>query len=97
MLGAGPNGSFNAKGCRPLIKPLIRHVCLTGAACVSAGTTDTVVGVAGTLVVLPCRVEAVLQSGDDVCWGRGKPSLFSCHNSVIHQAAGEVTYRKSDR
>lgn len=63
----------------------------------SAETTETVVGVAGTRVVLPCRVEAVLQSGAEVCWGRGKPSLFSCHNAVIHQAAGQVTYRKSDR
>ncbi|XP_075888197.1 hepatitis A virus cellular receptor 1 homolog [Nelusetta ayraudi] len=80
----------------PLVLRTFSSVCLL-TACVSAGTTDTVVGVAGTLVVLPCRVEAELQSGDEVCWGRGKPSLLSCHNSVIHQAAGEVTYRKSDR
>lgn len=66
-------------------------------ACVSAVTMETVVGVAGRRVMLPCRVEAVSQRGVEVCWGRGEPSLFSCHSTVIHTAGDQVTYRKSYR
>lgn len=58
---------------------------------------ETVVGVAERRVMLPCRVEAVSQRGVEVCWGRGEPSLFSCHSTVIHTAGDQVTYRKSYR
>ncbi|XP_023197694.1 hepatitis A virus cellular receptor 1 homolog [Xiphophorus maculatus] len=65
--------------------------------CVSAVATETVVGVAGQVVKLPCRLEEARQSGVEVCWGRGKPSLFTCHNTLINGAGGQVTYRQSDR
>ncbi|XP_074528875.1 hepatitis A virus cellular receptor 2 homolog [Halichoeres trimaculatus] len=60
-------------------------------------STDTVVGVAGRRVMLPCRAEAVNQPGVEVCWGRGEPSLFTCHNTVLITAEGRTTYRKSYR
>ncbi|XP_030293089.1 hepatitis A virus cellular receptor 1-like isoform X2 [Sparus aurata] len=64
---------------------------------VSAVTTETVVGVAGRRVKLPCLSEAVSQRGVEVCWGRGEPSLFTCHNTVINAAGDQVSYRKSYR
>ncbi|XP_036975686.1 hepatitis A virus cellular receptor 1-like [Acanthopagrus latus] len=64
---------------------------------VSAVTTETVVGVAGRRVKLPCRSEAASQRGVEVCWGRGEPSLFTCHNTVINAAGDQVSYRKSYR
>ncbi|XP_040907962.1 hepatitis A virus cellular receptor 2 homolog [Toxotes jaculatrix] len=73
-------------------------VCvLTGPARVSAVTMETVVGVAGRRVMLPCRSDAVSQSGVEVCWGRGEPSLFTCHNTVINTAGDQVSYRRSYR
>ncbi|XP_033503894.1 hepatitis A virus cellular receptor 2 homolog isoform X3 [Epinephelus lanceolatus] len=71
-------------------------VCVLTAG-VSAVTTETVVGVAGRKVTLPCRLEAVGQKGVEVCWGRGEPSLFTCHNTVINTAGDQVLYRKSYR
>ncbi|XP_042339343.1 hepatitis A virus cellular receptor 1 homolog, partial [Plectropomus leopardus] len=71
-------------------------VCVLPAG-VSAVTTETVVGVAGRKVTLPCRSEAARKRGLDVCWGRGEPSLFTCHNTVIHTAGDQVSYRKSYR
>ncbi|XP_069395545.1 T-cell immunoglobulin and mucin domain-containing protein 4-like isoform X2 [Paralichthys olivaceus] len=47
--------------------------------------------------MLPCRSEAVKQSGVEVCWGRGEPSLFTCHNILINTAGDNVSYRKSYR
>uniref|UniRef100_A0A8C4EZH1 Ig-like domain-containing protein n=1 Tax=Dicentrarchus labrax TaxID=13489 RepID=A0A8C4EZH1_DICLA len=39
----------------------------------------------------------VSQKGVEVCWGRGEPSLFTCHNTVINGAGEQITYRKSYR
>ncbi|XP_020489064.2 T-cell immunoglobulin and mucin domain-containing protein 4 isoform X1 [Labrus bergylta] len=64
---------------------------------VAGVTTETVVGVAGRRVTLPCRTEAVSQTGVEVCWGRGEPSLFTCHNTLINTAGDQTTYRKSYR
>ncbi|XP_068188031.1 hepatitis A virus cellular receptor 1-like isoform X2 [Antennarius striatus] len=64
---------------------------------VSAVTTDTVVGMAGKRVTLPCRLEAERQRGVEVCWGRGEPSVFTCHNAVVNTAGRKVTYKKSYR
>ncbi|XP_044226094.1 T-cell immunoglobulin and mucin domain-containing protein 4-like isoform X1 [Thunnus albacares] len=73
-------------------------VCvLTVPACVSAVTSETVVGVAGRSVTLPCRSEAMRQSGVGLCWGRGEPTLFTCRDILIKTAGDQVTYRKSDR
>lgn len=72
-------------------------MCVSAAACVLAVTTETVVGVAGRTVALPCRLEAVKQGGVEVCWGRGQPSLFTCHNTLINSAGELVTYRRSYR
>uniref|UniRef100_A0A8C9WXW6 Ig-like domain-containing protein n=1 Tax=Sander lucioperca TaxID=283035 RepID=A0A8C9WXW6_SANLU len=82
--------------------PLLLHtftcVCvLTATAVVAAVTTETMVGVAGRRVTLPCRSEAVRGGGVEVCWGRGEPSLFTCHNAVINAAGDQLTYRKSHR
>ncbi|KAM4726646.1 hepatitis A virus cellular receptor 2 homolog [Anableps anableps] len=82
--------------------PLLLH-CLTSVwvlsvpFCMSAVATETVVGVAGQVVKLPCRLEEARQSGVEVCWGRGKPSLFTCHNTLINVAGDKVTYRQSHR
>ncbi|XP_076606935.1 uncharacterized protein LOC143332943 [Chaetodon auriga] len=82
----------------PLLLHTFTSVCLFSAlARVSAVTTETVVGVAGRKVMLPCRSEAANQRGVEVCWGRGEPSLFTCHNAVIYTAGGQTTYRKSYR
>lgn len=58
---------------------------------------ETVVGVAGRKVTLPCQVEAADRRGVEVCWGKGKPSLFTCHNAVINAAGGQVSFRESYR
>ncbi|KAF6729389.1 Hepatitis A virus cellular receptor 1 [Oryzias melastigma] len=67
------------------------------AARVSAMATETVVGVAGRDVTLPCRCGAAEQGDVEVCWGRGEPSLFTCHNAVISGTGNHVTYRRSNR
>ncbi|XP_005949988.1 T-cell immunoglobulin and mucin domain-containing protein 4-like isoform X1 [Simochromis diagramma] len=78
--------------------PPLHAVCVLSAlTCVSAVTMETVVGHVGTKVMLPCRTGAGKQGGVEVCWGRGKPSLFTCHNAVINSAAARITYRKSQR
>uniref|UniRef100_A0A3B5MMM7 Ig-like domain-containing protein n=1 Tax=Xiphophorus couchianus TaxID=32473 RepID=A0A3B5MMM7_9TELE len=81
------------------MEKLLKHpsVSVSVALCVSAVATETVVGVAGQVVKLPCRLEEARQSGVEVCWGRGQPSLFTCHNTLINGAGGQVTYRQSDR
>uniref|UniRef100_A0A672ZEF7 Ig-like domain-containing protein n=1 Tax=Sphaeramia orbicularis TaxID=375764 RepID=A0A672ZEF7_9TELE len=56
-----------------------------------------VVGVAGGRVLLPCRSAAANQDGVEVCWGRGEPSLFTCHNTVMNSKGGVVKYRSSNR
>uniref|UniRef100_A0A3B5KFB8 Ig-like domain-containing protein n=1 Tax=Takifugu rubripes TaxID=31033 RepID=A0A3B5KFB8_TAKRU len=55
------------------------------------------VGFAGRKVRLPCRTQAAGQGGLEVCWGRGEPSVFNCHNAVINAVGNRVTYRKSYR
>uniref|UniRef100_A0A672ZFF4 Ig-like domain-containing protein n=1 Tax=Sphaeramia orbicularis TaxID=375764 RepID=A0A672ZFF4_9TELE len=69
----------------------------TGPMVVLASTTETVVGVAGGRVLLPCRSAAANQDGVEVCWGRGEPSLFTCHNTVMNSKGGVVKYRSSNR
>ncbi|XP_008296934.1 hepatitis A virus cellular receptor 2 homolog [Stegastes partitus] len=64
---------------------------------VLAVTMETAVGVAGQVVTLPCRHETANQRGVEVCWGRGKPSLFTCHNTVIDSNGQQITYRRSHR
>ncbi|XP_012722070.2 uncharacterized protein LOC105929023 [Fundulus heteroclitus] len=82
----------------PLLLHSLASLCvLSGPFPVSAVATDTVVGVAGQVVELPCRLEEASKSGVDVCWGRGKPSLFTCHNTLINAAGDQVTYRQSRR
>ncbi|XP_035034834.2 hepatitis A virus cellular receptor 1 isoform X1 [Hippoglossus stenolepis] len=81
-----------------LLLHIFTCICvLTALACVSLATTETVVGTAGRRVTLPCRSEAVKRSGVEVCWGRGEPSLFTCHNILINMAGDDVSYRKSYR
>ncbi|XP_056450404.1 hepatitis A virus cellular receptor 1 homolog isoform X2 [Gadus chalcogrammus] len=60
-----------------------------------AVATETVVGVAGRRVTLPCSAEAESKGG--VCWGRGKPSLFACHNALLITNGVQVTHRASYR
>ncbi|XP_058482862.1 hepatitis A virus cellular receptor 1 homolog isoform X3 [Solea solea] len=73
-------------------------VCvLTVPAHVSTHTTETVVGVAGRKVTLPCRAEAEKQRDVEVCWGRGEPSVFTCHNTVIYATGDKISYRRSYR
>ncbi|KAM9332772.1 hepatitis A virus cellular receptor 2 homolog [Pholidichthys leucotaenia] len=78
-----------------LLLQIFTCVCLLSG--VSAVTTETVVGVVGGKVNLPCRLAAAKQGGVEVCWGRGEPSLFTCHNTVINRSAERTTYRRSNR
>ncbi|XP_069001846.1 hepatitis A virus cellular receptor 1 homolog [Embiotoca jacksoni] len=81
-----------------LLLQTFTSVCLLSVPVrVLAITTETVVGVAGQRVTLPCRSEVVKQRGVEVCWGRGQPSLFTCHNTVINGAGESITYRRSRR
>ncbi|KAJ3589153.1 hypothetical protein NHX12_010001 [Muraenolepis orangiensis] len=57
--------------------------------------TETVVGMAGRRVTLPCSSEAESKAG--VCWGRGKPSLFTCHNTLLVTNGVQVTHSASYR
>nr|XP_057943168.1 hepatitis A virus cellular receptor 1 homolog [Doryrhamphus excisus] len=76
---------------------LLRLYVFTCAAVITAGTMETVVGMAGRRVVLPCRVEAANQNDVHVCWGRGEPSLFSCHNMLVNTVGQQVEYKTSYR
>ncbi|XP_061752521.1 hepatitis A virus cellular receptor 1 homolog [Nerophis ophidion] len=70
-------------------------VVVTG--CASAGSVETVVGLVGRRVPLPCRVEAAKQRGMHLCWGKGTPSLFSCQNILVNMAGERMTYKSSYR
>ncbi|XP_068587833.1 hepatitis A virus cellular receptor 2 homolog [Cebidichthys violaceus] len=72
-------------------------ICVFVLSGVSAVAMETVVGVAGRTVTLPCRSEEVNQRGVEVCWGRGQPSLFTCRDTVVQAARDQLTYRKSLR
>ncbi|XP_056141474.1 hepatitis A virus cellular receptor 1 homolog isoform X2 [Lampris incognitus] len=58
---------------------------------------ETVVGVAGRTVTLPCHSTAMSQDGVGVCWGRGQPTVFTCQRAVIDTSGTTVLYRKSSR
>ncbi|CAL8363725.1 unnamed protein product [Lota lota] len=78
---------------RSAVIPTIAIICgLTASFSVA---TETVVGVAGRRVTLPCSSEAVSKGG--VCWGRGKPSLFTCHNTLLVTNGVQVTHSASYR
>ncbi|XP_075939395.1 uncharacterized protein LOC142941033 isoform X2 [Anarhichas minor] len=76
---------------RLLLLTFVRVFVLSG---MSAVATETVVGVAGRAVKLPCRSEAANQRGVEVCWGRGQPSLFTCRDTVVQAAGDQLAYRK---
>ncbi|XP_029923895.1 hepatitis A virus cellular receptor 1 homolog isoform X2 [Myripristis murdjan] len=67
-----------------------------GRACVFADM-ETVVGVSGRKVMLPCHSWAVSQGKVEICWGRGEPSLFTCHNTLIATDGAQVKFRTSHR
>ncbi|KAM6911442.1 uncharacterized protein PEZ65_015668 isoform 2-T2 [Lycodopsis pacificus] len=79
---------------RLLLHTFVRVFVLSG---MSAVATETVVGVAGRAVTLPCRSEAANQRGVEVCWGRGQPSLFTCRDMVVQVAGDQLAYRNSLR
>ncbi|XP_061902486.1 hepatitis A virus cellular receptor 1 homolog [Entelurus aequoreus] len=76
---------------------LLRLYAFTCVVVVTAGSVETVVGLAGRRVALPCRVEAAKQRGVHVCWGKGTPSLFSCQNMLVNMAGERMTYKSSYR
>ncbi|XP_049598911.1 hepatitis A virus cellular receptor 1 homolog [Syngnathus scovelli] len=76
---------------------LLRFSVITYVAAVWAGPAETVVGVAGRRVALPCRVAAAKRGDVHVCWGRGQPAVFSCHNMLLNAAGARVTYKSSFR
>ncbi|XP_010869513.2 hepatitis A virus cellular receptor 1 homolog isoform X1 [Esox lucius] len=62
------------------------------------GVMETVVGVAGRTVSLPCRYDTATQGLTEVCWGMGRgPSPFACENTVVATNGVEVIYRRSGR
>ncbi|TWW75244.1 hepatitis A virus cellular receptor 1 homolog [Takifugu flavidus] len=77
--------------------PLLRCAFIAVFVLTECVSTETVVGFAGRKVRLPCRTQAAGQGGLEVCWGRGEPSVFNCHNAVINAVGNRVTYRKSYR
>ncbi|KAK9537007.1 hypothetical protein VZT92_006745 [Zoarces viviparus] len=79
---------------RLLLHTFVRVFVLSG---MSAVATETVMGVAGRAVTLPCRSEAANQRGVEVCWGRGQPSLFTCRDTVVQATGDQLAYRKSLR
>ncbi|XP_061817603.2 hepatitis A virus cellular receptor 1-like [Nerophis lumbriciformis] len=76
---------------------LLHLYAFTCVVVVAAGSVETVVGLAGRRVALPCRVEAAKQRGVHVCWGKGTPSLFSCQNMLVNTAGERMTYKSSYR
>ncbi|KAK2827998.1 hypothetical protein Q5P01_019032 [Channa striata] len=81
----------------PLLLHAFTSLYVLTATARSAAATEIVVGTAGRKVLLPCRLETASQRGVEVCWGRGEPSLFTCHNAVINAAGDKVSYRRSYR
>ncbi|KAL0994692.1 hypothetical protein UPYG_G00125870, partial [Umbra pygmaea] len=62
------------------------------------GVVETVVGIAGRTVSLPCRYDSSTLGILAVCWGMGAgPSLFGCENTVISTNGEEVVYRRTLR
>ncbi|KAM9782052.1 hepatitis A virus cellular receptor 1 homolog [Syngnathus typhle] len=76
---------------------LLRLSVITYVAAVWAGPAETVLGVAGRRVALPCRVATAKPGDVHVCWGRGQPAVFSCHNMLLNAAGARVTYKTSYR
>ncbi|KAF7649796.1 hypothetical protein LDENG_00135850 [Lucifuga dentata] len=72
-------------------------VCILTAPPSAWADMQTVVGVAGSTVMLPCYSEAANQRGVEVCWGRSQPTLFSCHDTLIHTPGPPTTSRTSHR
>ncbi|XP_077361570.1 uncharacterized protein LOC144006551 [Festucalex cinctus] len=89
------HGSATLNMLLPLLQ-LYVVTCVAGIA-VWAGPAETVVGVAGRRVVLPCRVAAAKRRATHVCWGRGEPSFFSCHNTLVNMAGEHIMYKSSYR
>ncbi|XP_051903168.1 hepatitis A virus cellular receptor 1-like [Hippocampus zosterae] len=79
-----------------LLLQLYVVACVAGVA-VWAGPAETVVGVAGRRVSLPCRVAAAKRKGVHVCWGRGEPAFFSCHNVLVNAVGERLMYKSSYR
>ncbi|XP_061659611.1 hepatitis A virus cellular receptor 1 homolog isoform X2 [Syngnathoides biaculeatus] len=78
---------------------LVRLCLVTGVAGVTVwgGPAETVVGVSGRKVALPCRVAAAKRRGLHTCWGRGEPAMFSCHNMLVNVAGERIMYKSSYR
>ncbi|XP_061558836.1 hepatitis A virus cellular receptor 1 homolog [Phycodurus eques] len=77
--------------------PLLYLVTCVAGVTVWAGPAETVVGVAGRRVALPCRVAVAERRGVHVCWGRGEPAVFSCHNTLLNVAGKRLVYKSSYR
>ncbi|XP_077402804.1 uncharacterized protein LOC144036218 [Vanacampus margaritifer] len=82
-----------------MLLPLLQLYVVTCVAgfTVWAGPAETVVGVAGRRVALPCRVAAAKRRDVYVCWGKGEPAFFSCHNMLVNMAGKHIMYKSSYR
>ncbi|XP_073478070.1 hepatitis A virus cellular receptor 2 homolog isoform X2 [Aquarana catesbeiana] len=61
-----------------------------------SGRAEHVRGSVGDTITLPCHY-TVHKDLHNMCWGRGKCSLFSCNNVIITTDGSKVTLRKSDK
>ncbi|KAL4631308.1 hypothetical protein GN956_G15419 [Arapaima gigas] len=58
---------------------------------------ETVIGVAGEQVTLPCRYSVKSHGVTDTCWGRGAVPFTKCSNTISSTEGDKVTYRQSHR
>uniref|UniRef100_A0A8C9S2W9 Ig-like domain-containing protein n=1 Tax=Scleropages formosus TaxID=113540 RepID=A0A8C9S2W9_SCLFO len=61
------------------------------------GYVETVIGVAGERVTLPCGYSVKTYGVTDTCWGRGEVPYSKCSKMVVSTEGDKVTYRQSDR
>ncbi|XP_046894012.1 hepatitis A virus cellular receptor 1 homolog [Hypomesus transpacificus] len=78
--------------------PLCLFISISLTAECMCGSLETVVGVWGRGVILPCRYDAGIQASLEVCWGRGaQAALFTCHHTLLSTNGRAVTHRSSHR
>ncbi|XP_018611905.1 hepatitis A virus cellular receptor 1 homolog isoform X2 [Scleropages formosus] len=73
------------------------HGISLGLVAVCNGYVETVIGVAGERVTLPCGYSVKTYGVTDTCWGRGEVPYSKCSKMVVSTEGDKVTYRQSDR
>ncbi|KAJ8332670.1 hypothetical protein SKAU_G00424590 [Synaphobranchus kaupii] len=58
---------------------------------------ETLIGITGETVTLPCRYDFTANGLTAMCWGREEVSLFKWSNTIISTDGEKVNFRKSHR